>query len=99
MTTKTKKAKTETDSEADPTEAAPKAKTPGGFLAEAPEQLATRRPVQRPAPRNADEWRAAVWPRQIKRFESLPANKGGQVAIQVIGGRVAMTPRLMAMSR
>jgi hypothetical protein len=33
-----------------------------------------------------------VWPRQIKRFEALPANSGGQVAIQVIGGRVAMTP-------
>jgi len=91
MPTKTK-AKIENDAQADPTEAAPKAKTPGGFVAEAPERLTTRRPAPRPAPRNAEEWRAAVWPRQIKRFEALPAHAGGQVAIQVIGGRVAMTP-------
>jgi len=78
----------------DQTEPAAKPKTAkvAGFVAEPPERLDGRRPVPRPAPRNAEEWRAEVWPRQMRRFISLPVSGSGAVALQVIGGRVVMTP-------
>ncbi len=63
------------------------------FVAEAPEQMTTRRPTQRPAPTTAETWRAAQWPRHAKRVSTLPETGTGKVILQISGCRVIMKPQ------